>query len=148
MSVVKKPDDLWQKYEELESRVRKLETPRGAASGTVVFQTNSTMLFSWGGQLQVGVGMSYRPAFNGTINSVRCNLTTTAGADVIVDVMKNGVSIYPTSAKPRVVAGSEYGSSAVPDTTTFVANDELQVEIEQTGSAADLVVAIDYRRTS
>lgn len=72
--------------------------------------------------------------------------TAPTGADIIVDVKKNGTtSIFAAGQKPKIVAGSYTGFSTAIDIPTWVAGDYLTWEITQIGSAivgADLVVQI------
>lgn len=50
-----------------------------------------------------------------------------------LDVLLNGVSIYPSSAKPSVSAGQYVGAHAVPDTVSFNAGDYFQIVTSSTG---------------
>jgi hypothetical protein len=56
------------------------------------------------------------------------------------DVLKNGTSIYPTSAKPSVSAGSYIGVTRVPDTTTFSEGDYFQVDVTSTGGTLGALI--------
>lgn len=56
------------------------------------------------------------------------------GADLIFDVMKNGVSIYPTAPKPTILAGQRVSAAAIPDVTALAAGDVLTVDVVQVGS--------------
>lgn len=68
------------------------------------------------------------------INKVRlaCG-TAPAGSAIIVDVKKNGVSLFPTTAKPSIAAASNTGT-AVPDVTAWADGEYLTVDIVQIGS--------------
>jgi hypothetical protein len=85
----------------------------------------------------------------GTITGIRTYVRTApVGASLIVDVLKNGVSVYPTSAKPTITSGTNLSSVAVPDTTTIAAGDIFEISITQIGSTtagADLLVNIDVQ---
>jgi hypothetical protein len=64
--------------------------------------------------------------------------TAPAGADLIVDVNRNGTTIFTTQAnRPRIVAGSVVTSTEVTnmDVTQFAAGDELTVDVDQVGSS-------------
>ena len=58
------------------------------------------------------------------------------GADIIVDVNKNGTTIYSTQAnRPTVPATTNGGAiSATPNVTSFAVGDYLTVDIDQIGS--------------
>lgn len=74
------------------------------------------------------------------------------GADIIVDVNKNGTTIYTTQAnRPTVPATTNGGAiSATPDVTSLAAGDYLTVDIDQIGSTiagGAIMVGIVTRRT-
>jgi hypothetical protein len=74
------------------------------------------------------------------------------GADIIVDVNKNGTTIYSTQAnRPTVPATTNGGAiSATPDVTSFAVGDYLTVDIDQIGSTiagGAITVGIVVRRT-
>jgi hypothetical protein len=82
-----------------------------------------------------------------TANAVDLSVKTAPdGADIIVDVLKNGSSIFST--KPQITDGqSSGGSSAVFSTTTFVAGDVITFNIDQVGSStpgSDLTIALSF----
>lgn len=87
-----------------------------------------------------------------TIEQVRASLGVPAvGSNLVVDVNRNGTSIFSSTAtQPTVVAGENTGV-AVPDTTTdLVAGDYLTIDIDQIGATtpgSDLVVQIRVRRS-
>jgi hypothetical protein len=68
------------------------------------------------------------------------------GADLVVDVNKNGATIFATQAnRPRIVVGGNGGASATPDTTSVAEGDYLTVDIDAVGSAvagADVSVGV------
>lgn len=74
--------------------------------------------------------------------------TAPVGAAVIIDVLKNGASIFATSGnRPQIAAGSTVGSSASPDVTTVNPGDYLKVAVTQVGSTtpgSDLFVQVAY----
>ncbi len=85
----------------------------------------------------------------GTITGIRTYVRIApTGASLIVDVLKNGVSVYPTSPKPTITAGNNLSSVAVPDTTTIAAGDIFEISITQVGSTvkgSDLLINIDIQ---
>lgn len=99
-----------------------------------------------------GVGR-FRAPFPVTILGVTAAVNTApTGASLIVDVHKNGITVFTTqSNRPTIIAGAfETGSEAVPDVTSINGTgDYLTVDIDQIGSTvagADLTVFIRYRR--
>ncbi len=101
-----------------------------------------------GADLTVTTGtVRLRPPRGGTILYVRCSAgTAPAGQDIIVDINRGGTTIFTTQAnRPKVPAGSNDGSSAVPDVTSFNAGDVFTCDIDQVGSTTagkDLVVTM------
>jgi hypothetical protein len=68
------------------------------------------------------------------ISKVRVAASTApTGSALIVDVKKNGTSIFPTAAKPQIAAGANTGT-AVPDTTSWLDGEYLTVDVTQVGS--------------
>jgi hypothetical protein len=55
------------------------------------------------------------------------------GSDLILDVLKNGVSITPIN-KPTILDGETLSASIIPSDTESVAGDVLTVDILQVGS--------------
>jgi hypothetical protein len=78
--------------------------------------------------------------------------TAPTGAAIILDVNKNGVSLFTTQAnRPTIPAGSLNGTVTMPNITTFVAGDKITVDIDQVGSSvagANLDLVLRLRRTS
>lgn len=61
--------------------------------------------------------------------------TAPTGADLIVDIHKNGVTIFTTQDnRPRITAGSYTGQSALIDVTSFGDGEYLQMAVDQIGS--------------
>lgn len=119
------------------------------ALGTVVgVGTPFTFDFHVHGTVSTGV-VAYRlhaPAAM-TIQNVTASVgTAPTGDDLIVDVNRNGSSIFTTQAnRPTVAAGEQDELSAVPDVVTLLADDLLEIEVDQVGSSvagADLVVTV------
>ena len=83
-----------------------------------------------------------------TITLVRASVgTAPTGASLIVDVLKNGTSIYNVTPanRPTITAGSFTALGGTPDTTTFVSGDYITVSVVQIGSTvsgSDLTVSI------
>jgi hypothetical protein len=61
--------------------------------------------------------------------------TAPTGADLIIDINKNGTTIFSTQAnRPKITAGGTSSTSAAPDITTFAQHDILSIDIDQVGS--------------
>lgn len=74
--------------------------------------------------------------------------TAPAGADLIVDILSNGASIFTTPAnRARVIAGTKEGVSSIIEAPTWNKNTSLQAEIIQVGSGvagSDLEISIGH----
>jgi hypothetical protein len=69
-----------------------------------------------------------------TISKVRLAVSTApTGQALIVDVKKDGVSIFPTTPKPQIAAAANTGT-AVPDVTAWADGSYLTVDITQVGA--------------
>lgn len=82
-----------------------------------------------------------------TIANARASLgTAPTGSSAIFDVLKNGVTIFSTTAnRPTIAAGNNTGLSGTPDVTSVVAGDYLTVTISQIGATtpgADLTLTV------
>jgi hypothetical protein len=108
--------------------------------------------YSYLGNLVVGAG-TFR-LYNDmgatwTISGVRASVgAAPAGASIIVDVHKNGTTIFTTQAnRPTIaIAGNTSGNVTNFDITTVAAGEYLTVDIDQIGSTtagADLTVQIE-----
>jgi hypothetical protein len=68
------------------------------------------------------------------------------GAAIIVDVNKNGTTIFTTQAnRPQIAIGETQGDSGTPDVTSLAEGDKLTIDIDQVGSGtagADLTVEV------
>lgn len=110
--------------------------------------------FIWtvGGTLSTGtnLGMRYRP--NGTITHVEAELlvkTAPTGSAVIVDINKNGVSLFASGNRPQIAVGNTEGESTTFNITTGDDDDVYTIDIDQadsSGVAADLAVILHYKR--
>lgn len=83
-----------------------------------------------------------------TISKVYVNVkTANTGADLIIDVNKNGTSIWATTQANRatITDGSTSGTQTSFDTTSLSEGDILTIDIDQVGSTvagADLTVTV------
>lgn len=61
--------------------------------------------------------------------------TVPVGSDLVVDVHKNGITVFTTQAnRPKVADGTSGGVLAVPDVTTLADGDYLTFDIDAVGS--------------
>jgi len=73
--------------------------------------------------------------------------TAPTGASLIVDVNKNGVTIFTTQAnRPQIVVAGHADDSGTPDVTALVEGDRVSVDVDQVGSTIaggdDLLIVI------
>lgn len=113
------------------------------------------LAFSSAGALTASTGVSRFPIAGGnfTILSVAAMVNTApTGASVIVDVKKNGTTIFGTSAnRPTIAIGATSATVGAFSVTTATTGDYFSVDVAQIGSTvagSDLVVAIRMQRTS
>lgn len=109
-----------------------------SVQGTLAVQTGKSRIYTEG---------------NYWVESVRASVDTApTGATILVDVNKNGTTIYTSQgARPTIVAGTNSALGNTPAVTTFAAGDYLTVDVDQIGSTvagADLTVTIRLRRTA
>lgn len=76
--------------------------------------------------------------------------TAPTGAALVVDLNKNGTTIYTDQGKrPSIAAGTNTDAGDPPDVTALAAGDYLTVDVDQVGSTAsgaDLTVTVRVRR--
>src|SRR5262249_16708153 len=87
----------------------------------------------------------------GTITDVRAYLDTApTGSSFIVDVLKNGTTIFPTSAnRPTIAAGAHASPTAPPDVTSAAAGARITYNAAQIGSTtagSDLYVSVTIKQ--
>lgn len=105
---------------------------RVASAMPFVFSDGRSPLVAGGGTLKV-------PNTTGrtlTLRPVRIDVSTApTGAALIVDVNKNGTTIFTTQAnRPQCAVSAVTGTSATPDVTSWAAGETLTVDIDQIGS--------------
>lgn len=109
--------------------------------------------FSMGGVLTVQTGKGriyFRDAC--VIETVTLGINTApTGSTVIVDVNKNGTTIFTTqSGRPAIAISAFTANSGTPDITAIAAGDYISADIDQIGSTiagSDLTVSVRLRRT-
>lgn len=112
-----------------------------------------TSNFFQSGSLSVGSG-SFKLPFTLAAEIISVQLavgTSPTGADLIVDVNKNGTTVFTTQAnRPTVPAGDVdgVGAETTPDVTSVAEGEYLTVDIDQVGSTIageDLTVVVEWR---
>ena len=101
------------------------------------------------GDLTTGVKQIMRLPFAGKVTYVTAAVgTAPAGASIILDINKNGTTMYTTQGnRPTIAAAGTYVTATNPDVTTWAAGDRLELEVDQKGSStagSDLTVVIGY----
>ena len=133
--------------------------------GELFFRTTDNILYVYNGTTwnKVSGGQTVRNTMTGTLStaatpvrmypttdmsvvSLTCTVSTApAGADLLVDIRKNGVTIL-VGGFITIPAGS-FKSSIVANSTAITTNDYITVHVVQVGSAtagADLVTSIYF----
>ena len=94
-------------------------------------------------------GVAVAP-FNGTIVSVNLyRRTAGSSGSTIVDVNKNGTTVFTTQAnRPAVTTAQSQATAANMDVTSVSAGDVLSVDVDQVegGSPEDIVVSVRVRK--
>ena len=131
------------------------QIPTGTSGTTVALGNHThTLTFSLTsffktGTLTTTTGTQRLP-IDGTYTIVGTRLmvgTAPTGSSLIVDVNKNGTTIYTTQGnRPSIAASANAGGpGTAPDVTSLVAGDYLTVDIDQVGSSvagSDLTVSV------
>lgn len=125
------------------------ETTWPATYVALTAQTNETYQFGRSGTLKALAGQSrLMLPFSGTVQGVRATVgTAPTGTPIIVDVNKNGTTIFTTQAnRPTIaIAANDSGAEKTPDVTSFVAGDYFTCDVDQVGTGtagADLLVIV------
>lgn len=137
------------------SKVPIAQVPTGTTTTTVALGTHTHTVkltlsaFSKTGQLTVSSGTVRLPIEDAyTIIGTRLTVgTAPTGANLVIDVLKNGSTIYTTTSnRPTIIAGSSSGGpGATPDVNSLAAGDYLTVNILTVGSTipgSDLAVSV------
>lgn len=105
--------------------------------------------FTYPGTVAVATGAARMPVMvSCTIVKARAMVgTAPTGASLIVDLNKNGTTVFTTQAnRPTIaISGNDSGAGTTPDVTSLVAGDYLTADVDQVGSTvagADLVVLV------
>lgn len=107
-----------------------------------------TSPYSLGGTLSIGTGTFRLPfSYGARVISVRTAVSTAPTGDtLIVDVHKNGTTIFTTQGnRPIIPISSNISNIAIPDVFAIVPGDYITIDIDQVGSTIageDLVVSL------
>jgi hypothetical protein len=71
-----------------------------------------------------------------TIKEVRLTVDTApTGANLIIDINKNGTTVYTTQGnRPKINAGNTSGSGSTPDVISVAVGDKISLDIDQVGA--------------
>jgi hypothetical protein len=107
-------------------------------------------IFTVPGTLSVGAGRAkfYIPGPI-TLGNVRASVgTAPTGGDLVVDVNKNGTTVFTNQlSRPTFFPGQALVSTSTPNITTLTTGDYLTVDIDSVGSlnpGSDLTVQIEF----
>jgi len=119
------------------------------ASKMPTAKVKTTLSFAVVGALSVGTDKAPTLLAPCTLTIVKVKLvvkTAPSGAAIIVDVNKNGATIFTTQAnRPQIADGQTTGDSGTPDVTALSEGDKLTIDIDQVGSTtagADLTIEV------
>ncbi len=147
MSLRSEPSTLAERVDWIEEFIRRWEVSQFDIPLTDEACERHTLLYHHPGALSVVTGEPYYPAFMADIFFVRTNVATTpTTGSCVVDLLIDGVSAFTSATKPTINVGSVYSLNAIPDVAYWTTNQKLQIEIESTGDATGLVVAIEHCR--
>lgn len=134
--------------DELEHRPIRLQIDAGggaagAATEIATFARAGTIAAT------AGTGRFMMPRAGAIVGVSAAINTAPTGAAVIVDLNRNGATLFSTQANRPTVGIGQFATvtAAVPDITTFSAGDFLTVDVDQVGATvagADLVVQVAY----
>lgn len=121
--------------------------------GMFVPPVEDVAVFTRTGVLTIGTGVSrWRFPFAASLLGVSAAVgVAPTGTSIIVDVNKNGTTIFTTQANRPTIPISTFhsGTEDVPDVTTIVAGDYLTIDRDQVGSTIageELTIFIRYTR--
>lgn len=93
--------------------------------------------YFWEGDVEVTAkAISFIATYAMTVSAVRCNVDTApVGADLILDIHKNGTTLFTTQGnRPTIADGTTSDTSVAPDVTSIAIGDLITLEIDQIGS--------------
>lgn len=98
-----------------------------------------TKYFSYSVNGTLGVDTDIYPIISGLAMTVKEILisveTAPTGADLIIDINKNGTTMYTTQAnRPTIPAGSTTATVSLPNIISIAKGDKITIDIDQVGS--------------
>lgn len=115
------------------------DAAEAAAASAASVKTYRSDTFTHGGVVAVGVGQGR--VYNDTgktiiLKNVRASIgSAPTGASLIVDVNKNGTTVFTTQAnRPTLTDGTATAAPSVPNITAWAPGEYLSVDIDQVGS--------------
>lgn len=123
------------------------------SDGWEVVTNYQTQLFAFTGTAAVQTGvLRWYNRTGRTLNVVGCwaaaNTQPTGSPTILVDVNKNGTTIYTTQGnRPTVAASTNGGVMTTPDVTTIADGDYITVDVDSVGATiagADVTVGVVY----
>lgn len=124
-------------------------------AGLPVDGSLETLAFSRAGAMTVGAGVLRFPIKGGTFDIVSVAAmvnTAPTGSSAIIDVNKNGTTIYGTQGnRPTIAISANSATVGAHSVTSVTTGDYLTVDIDQIGSTvagSDLVVVVRLQRTA
>lgn len=129
-------------------------TNSGGTKGFHTLPIKRSGVFFVKGELEAGSNQcaKIRVPVNGTITGAYAFVKNApTGADLIIDINRNGSTIWSTQAnRLKITSGSTEGSQTSFDTTSLSAGDKLTMDIDQIGSTdpgEDLTVLLEFDQT-
>jgi hypothetical protein len=120
-----------------------------AASQMPTGKVKTTLSFAVTGTLTTGTDKAPTIVAPCTLTITKVKLvvkTAPTGAAIIVDVNKNGTTIFTTQGnRPQIAIGATTGDSGTPDVTSLAEGDKITFDLDQIGSGtagADLTVEV------
>lgn len=121
--------------------------------------SSAVLQFQSVGVLTAAAGKAFAVApYGGTIKKISARVgATPAGSSILVDINKNGTTIFTTQAnRPTIAAATVVATLAgTPEVVTFAAGDLLSVDIDQIGSGTagsnlgvSILVELDEEETT
>lgn len=104
-----------------------------------------------GAQTATAKKVGFLIPFDGTIVDIRAHLDTApTGAAFILDVNKNGTTVFTTQgSRPTIAISGNASTTTLPDVVAVAAGDRLTVDVDVIGSSvagSDLYISIAIKR--
>lgn len=112
--------------------------------------TDTIHFFSAGGQTAAAKKNGYIAGRASVITDIRAYLDTApTGATFIIDVNKNGTTVFTTQgSRPTIAISGNASTTTAPDVTAVAAGDRITYDVDQVGSTiagSDLYVSISLK---